>query len=237
LVKTTGERGVNLSGGQRQRLALARALYRSADVYLLDDPLSAVDAHVGRQIMDFIIEWLGEKTVIMPCHQLHFLHHADLIITLEDCTIAEQGTFAELMAAGGKFTELMTTQGASGDGEDSPKQPESSLGMTMTPRPENRGAQQQTDLDVLAALKGAGKGVSGGLIEDEERKTGKIKKEVYAFYLSQFSVGEIAPLIAFFALSQLSTFAMDVFLSRWAVGDTSLLLVDAPDPTMVYCGT
>ena len=54
---------------------------------------------------------------------------------------------------------------------------------------------------------------------------GKIKKEVYSFYLQQFSCGQMAPLIAFFALSQLSTFAMDVFLSRWAVGDTSLLLV------------
>ena len=169
-----GERGVNLSGGQRQRLALARALYRSADVYLLDDPLSAVDSHVGRQIMDFIIDWLKEKTVIMPCHQLHFLHHADLIVTLEDCTIAEQGTFADLMASDGKFSELMHTQGASSNADDASSDADPDLG--MTPRPAD--GSTQTDSDVLAALKGVGKGISGGLIEDEERKTGMLTRNL-----------------------------------------------------------
>ena len=73
-----------VAGGQRQRLGLARALYRNADIYLLDDPLSAVDAHVGRHIMDFLLGFLqgAGKTVVMACHQLHFLHHADCIVTL-----------------------------------------------------------------------------------------------------------------------------------------------------------
>ena len=66
-----GERGVNLSGGQRQRISLARALYRQADLYLLDDPLSAVDAHVGRRIFQQCIAGaLRGRTVIFVTHQL-----------------------------------------------------------------------------------------------------------------------------------------------------------------------
>ena len=57
--------------------------------------------------MDFIISWLKEKTVLMPRHQLHFLHHADYIVALEDSTIREQGTFSDLMSAGGDFARLM----------------------------------------------------------------------------------------------------------------------------------
>ncbi len=66
-----GERGVNLSGGQRQRISLARAVYRRADLYFLDDPLSAVDAHVGSHIVEFCIKkGLADKTVLFVTHQL-----------------------------------------------------------------------------------------------------------------------------------------------------------------------
>jgi ABC-type multidrug transport system fused ATPase/permease subunit len=66
-----GERGVNLSGGQRQRVSMARAVYRQADLYLLDDPLSAVDAHVGRHIFEKCIrDGLRGKTVLFVTHQL-----------------------------------------------------------------------------------------------------------------------------------------------------------------------
>ena len=206
-------------------------MYREADVYLFDDPLSAVDAHVGRHIMDFILSWLKSKTVVMPCHQLHFLHHADLIVSLEDAVIQEQGSFSELMSSGGPFAELMRAHGATGSprapGDDQQEHP-----LGLTPRSD---VNVQTDEEVLVALRGAGN--AGGLIEDEDRKTGKISKEVYGFYLAQFSWAQLGPLVAFFALSQLCVFSMDVFLSRWAVEDTSLLLVHADDPTLVYCST
>ncbi len=69
-----GEKGVNLSGGQRQRVALARACYAGADVVLLDDPLSAVDAHVGRHLLDSCIGGLLAKTTrVLVTHQLHAL--------------------------------------------------------------------------------------------------------------------------------------------------------------------
>ena len=69
-----GEKGVNLSGGQRQRVALARACYAQADVVLLDDPLSAVDAHVGRHLLDSCVcGLLASTTRVLVTHQLHAL--------------------------------------------------------------------------------------------------------------------------------------------------------------------
>ena len=79
-----GERGINLSGGQKQRVGLARAVYKSADIYLLDDPLSAVDAHTGQHIMnEVILGMLKGKTIVLPCHALSFLEKADWIVSLE----------------------------------------------------------------------------------------------------------------------------------------------------------
>lgn len=78
-----GERGVNLSGGQKARVCLARAVYADSDVYLLDDPLSALDAHVGRRVMgDVILGVLSDKTRILATHQLHVLPYADQIIVM-----------------------------------------------------------------------------------------------------------------------------------------------------------
>ena len=79
-----GERGLTLSGGQKARVALARALYTDADIYLLDDPLSAVDAKVGRALFNSLLkEVVGKKTVILATHQTHFLSECDSIVLME----------------------------------------------------------------------------------------------------------------------------------------------------------
>ncbi|KAL5996742.1 Multidrug resistance-associated protein 5 [Asimina triloba] len=76
-----GDRGINLSGGQKQRVQLARALYQDADIYLLDDPFSAVDAHTGSELFkEYILTALATKTVIFVTHQVEFLPAADLIL-------------------------------------------------------------------------------------------------------------------------------------------------------------
>ena len=80
---SVGERGVSLSGGQKARINLARALYVEADIYLLDDPLSAVDAHVGRHLFDSgINSFLNGKIRVLVTHQLHYLKDADRILIL-----------------------------------------------------------------------------------------------------------------------------------------------------------
>lgn len=80
-----GERGVSLSGGQKARINLARAIYKPADIYLLDDPLSAVDVHVGKRLFEeCIMGYLGGQTRILVTHQLQYLKKADLIIVLNN---------------------------------------------------------------------------------------------------------------------------------------------------------
>lgn len=91
-----GEKGINLSGGQRQRVAIARALYFDADIYLLDDPLSALDAHVGRAVFENAILGLRKagKTVLLVTHALHLLPQVDYIYSFQDGRIQRQGTLA-----------------------------------------------------------------------------------------------------------------------------------------------
>lgn len=85
-----GERGASLSGGQKARINLARAVYRDADIYLLDDPLSAVDVHVGKHLFDECITgYLKNKTVILVTHQVYHLKKADRIIVLNNVGILE----------------------------------------------------------------------------------------------------------------------------------------------------
>ncbi|KFB46271.1 hypothetical protein ZHAS_00014256 [Anopheles sinensis] len=92
-----GERGISLSGGQKARISLARALYRRADIYLLDDPLSAVDAHVANVIFEEgIRSFLAGKLCILVTHQLKFLNNVEHIVMMEDGKIAAQGCYAEL---------------------------------------------------------------------------------------------------------------------------------------------
>ena len=92
-----GQRGVSLSGGQRARICLARALYSDADIFLLDDPLSAVDVHVGNHLFKECIRGLlSEKICVLVTHQHQFLSSMDTIFVIEQGSITCQGTYNEL---------------------------------------------------------------------------------------------------------------------------------------------
>ncbi|GLJ44146.1 hypothetical protein SUGI_0920790 [Cryptomeria japonica] len=92
-----GERGINLSGGQKQRIQVARAYYQSADIYLLDDIFSALDAHTGTHLFKECIRGaLKDKTVVLVTHQVEFLREADLIIVMNEGCIISSGTYNEL---------------------------------------------------------------------------------------------------------------------------------------------
>lgn len=91
-----GEKGINLSGGQKQRISLARALYQDADTYILDDPLSAVDVHVGRHIFDhFITGAAAGRTRLLVTNQLQYTPYADRIFVMEEGRVVAQGTYDE----------------------------------------------------------------------------------------------------------------------------------------------
>ena len=105
-----GEKGINLSGGQKQRVSLARASYSDADIYLLDDPLSAVDSHVGKHIFENVIGAngiLSSKTRILVTHSLTYLPNTDKIIVMKNGKISEIGSYSELLSKKGDFAEFL----------------------------------------------------------------------------------------------------------------------------------
>ncbi|XP_060577708.1 ATP-binding cassette sub-family C member 5-like [Ruditapes philippinarum] len=103
-----GERGINLSGGQKQRISLARAVYSNKDIYLLDDPLSAVDIHIGRHIFsECIMKQLKGKTVLFVTHQLQYLSNCDQVIFMRDGAITDTGTHSEMMKADTEYANLI----------------------------------------------------------------------------------------------------------------------------------
>ncbi|XP_017268527.1 canalicular multispecific organic anion transporter 1 [Kryptolebias marmoratus] len=107
-----GEKGINLSGGQKQRVSLARAAYSQADIYLLDDPLSAVDSHVGKHIFDKVIGPNGvlkNKTRILVTHGISFLPYVDEVVVLVDGKVSEVGSYKSLRASKGAFSEFLDT--------------------------------------------------------------------------------------------------------------------------------
>ncbi|XP_052041364.1 ATP-binding cassette sub-family C member 2 [Apodemus sylvaticus] len=107
-----GEKGINLSGGQKQRVSLARATYQDADIYILDDPLSAVDAHVGKHIFNKVVGpngLLSGKTRIFVTHGIHFLPQVDEIVVLGKGTILEKGSYRDLLGKKGVFAKNWKT--------------------------------------------------------------------------------------------------------------------------------
>ena len=135
-----GEKGINLSGGQKQRVSLARAVYSNCDVYFLDDPLSAVDAHVGKHIFQHVIGpdgMLKNKTRVLVTHGISFLPQVDHIIVVKDGKINEQGSFKELLDIKGDFAafllEYMSEESADGSlDEETKRQLHQSLGTEIS---------------------------------------------------------------------------------------------------------
>ncbi|XP_023165481.2 multidrug resistance-associated protein 1 isoform X10 [Drosophila hydei] len=116
-----GEKGINLSGGQKQRISLARAVYSNADIYLLDDPLSAVDAHVGKHIFEEVIGpkgMLAKKTRILVTHGITFLPQADNIYVMKLGEISESGTYSELLRNRGAFADFLMQHLQEGEAEE-----------------------------------------------------------------------------------------------------------------------
>lgn len=120
-----GERGISLSGGQKARLALARAVYARADVYLLDDCLSAVDQHVGRHLIDNVFGsrgLLAGKTRVLATNSIPILVEADFVTLIRDGKVIEKGTYEQLIAMKGEVANLIKT--ANNEEEETPSSSE-----------------------------------------------------------------------------------------------------------------
>ncbi|KAF6731478.1 Canalicular multispecific organic anion transporter 1 [Oryzias melastigma] len=139
-----GEKGINVSGGQKQRVSLARAAYSQADIYLLDDPLSAVDARVGKHLFDKVIGpngLLKNKTRILVTHGVSFLPYVDEVVVLVDGKISEIGSYSSLRASKGAFSEFLDTYA-----KEQNDQSNSNKGVYILP---HHGCQDTEDFEII----------------------------------------------------------------------------------------
>ena len=189
-----GERGITISGGQKQRLNIARAIYFDADIVLLDDPLSAVDAHVGRHIFDnAILGLLRDKCRILATHQLWVLNRCDRIIWMEGGKIQAVDTFDNLMKDSEGFRQLMESTAVEEKKEET----------ALTQVPGDNGQAKK-------------KKKSKGLMQSEERAVASVPWSVYSSYVRASGSILNAPIVlALLILSQGANIVTSLWLSWW----------------------
>ncbi|RDX82620.1 ABC transporter C family member 9, partial [Mucuna pruriens] len=217
-----GERGINMSGGQKQRIQIARAVYQDADIYLFDDPFSAVDAHTGTHLFkECLMGILKEKTIIFVTHQVEFLPAADLILVMQNGRIAQAGKFEDLLKQNIGFEILV---GAHSKALESILVAENSSSRTtnlnsIAEEGESNFNKSKSNLQLVRTQHDTvqdnppeGKANDGKLVQEEERETGSIAKEVYWAYLTTVKGGLLVPLIL---LAQSSFQILQIASNYW----------------------
>jgi ATP-binding cassette subfamily C (CFTR/MRP) protein 1 len=199
-----GEKGVNLSGGQKARISLARAMYCDNDIFILDDPISALDAHVGKNIMhNCIIDYLKGKTRILVTHALQYTSFADKIYYMKNGEIKWEGQYKELIKQHfySEFAEKINSK--------------------INEEKDNinkiKEKQSKKDNSNINANKSLNKGIIQRITKDEGKEIGKINKEVFLSYFSyiggiRFGIILLFTLITWQGLRIIS----DLWLGYWS---------------------
>lgn len=216
-----GERGITLSGGQKARINLARAVYNFPDVILLDDVLSAVDAHVGKSIMqECICGLLAEKTRLLATHQLSMLEYADRIVFLDGSGRATIGTVEELRKTSTAFNSLMEFNDRGSEEEEEIVDDEIELyeGDDEAAEFATAASIARTESSKTDAGADSKKG-NGALMQAEDRATDGIAGEVYLDFVRHGSGGTgwfiIVVLFTVIILANFCQIFTNVWLSYW----------------------
>jgi ATP-binding cassette, subfamily C (CFTR/MRP), member 4 len=208
-----GEKGVSLSGGQKARVNLARAIYRRADIYLLDDPLSAVDANVGKHIFDKCIkEFLADKVCILVTHQLQYLKHVPHIVLMQAGHIEAQGTYKELISTKAYMIQSLAASTESAEGEGDAKVKE-------TTAANNAGETEEKSFEKQEE-------------EQEHQSTGTVNWGVYRTYFKAVnSYFYTAVIFLLFVLAQVAVSSVDYFVAQWVNWEESVAVVRSDNLT------
>ncbi|CAH1105144.1 unnamed protein product, partial [Psylliodes chrysocephalus] len=187
-----GERGVSLSGGQRARINLARAVYKEADIYLLDDPLSAVDTHVGKQLFEkCITSYLNKKCVILVTHQLQYLKKIKKIFLMKDGRIEISGSYEDIRNSNNEYSKLL----ANIEEEEEEVRRKSRIAVVKA---------EEEEVDDIQVL------------QREDKGTGNISGRVYLSYArAAGNLIKVFLLIFAFVLSQVLDSVSEYFVTFW----------------------
>ncbi|KAJ3150494.1 hypothetical protein HDU86_006371 [Geranomyces michiganensis] len=204
-----GEKGVNLSGGQKARVALARAVYSTADVVLLDDPLQALDARTGRCIFDDLIcgPLLEKKLVIMATHHLHLLPRVDRIVVMDAGRIVQQGTFAELKEEEGGALAAMVRDYKFDSEVDKQKDEQEEIPLTVTGDANSDNLSNSEPTPAMAAQTA---------IEEDRQKGVITASTISSYFRNAGGAVFVATVIVGTILLSISMFLSQTFLSWWA---------------------
>ncbi|XP_042683797.1 multidrug resistance-associated protein 1 isoform X1 [Centrocercus urophasianus] len=224
-----GEKGINISGGQKQRISLARAVYQRSSIYLLDDPLSAVDAHVGQHIFEHVLGpngLLKDKTRVLVTHMISILHQVDNIVVLVDGMIAEIGSYQELSQRNGAFAEFLQSHSTAEEKACSGFPATGDMGDTITSRNNLSEDKLFSDNSVKPPAIGrktipvsqdctTAEVTEGRLTRGEKTQQGRVKASVYAAYLRTIGLPLCASIILLFTCQQGLSFFRGYWLSMW----------------------
>ncbi|KAJ6414447.1 hypothetical protein OIU84_003445 [Salix udensis] len=206
-----GERGINLSGGQKQRIQIARALYQDAQIYLFDDPFSAVDAHTGSHLFkEVLLGVLSSKTVIYVTHQVEFLSAADLILVMKDGRIAQAGKYDDILHSGSDFMVLVGAHKAALSVLDSRQagpvsENEEKHSTDVTAHNEENKDSRTGKADEVAQPQAQ-------LVQEEEREKGSVGFPIYWKYITTAYGGALVP---FILLAQLLFQILQIGSTYW----------------------
>ncbi|XP_072030098.1 ATP-binding cassette sub-family C member 9-like [Amphiura filiformis] len=207
-----GEKGINLSGGQKQRVSVARAMYSSKDIVLLDDPLSALDVNVGKHLfMKGIIGRLrkSRRTIVLVTHQLQYLQQADKIILMNDGHIVLQGTFEDIVQDNPNVFEKWR--------QDMQNETDSDMSTSFSEAEADLDSQQRTRLrrrrHDIASTHDKEK---GALVEDEELPRGAVDLGVYIYYARNMGIVWAFAFLFLCMIFMSFNISRDIWLSKWS---------------------
>ena len=223
-----GERGINLSGGQSARISLARACYADADIVVLDDVLSAVDAHVARHIVDKCLLGLlrrsGDKVVLLATHQSLCFRDADAIIVLENGKIAYNGKFDAPSLEGvlGSSVALDDAEqvDSSGGGEEgvaAGSTLRSGAEAASEAKTEGTGANAKAGSDSSSSSSNSSSSGGGKLVDAEQKTTGAVGLGTYTAYMRMVGVLMCTFVLLFAIGLNGQQIIVNWWLSRWSV--------------------
>ncbi|XP_072028464.1 ATP-binding cassette sub-family C member 9-like [Amphiura filiformis] len=226
-----GEKGINLSGGQKQRISVARAVYSSKDIVILDDPLSSLDAHVGAHLFENAIMRLlvqRNTTVILVTHQIRFVPHADQILVLKNGLITFQGRLQDMEKHNPDIFSYVRQTDRS-DSESSTHEDALSTDTESERRLLENQARlikhgqlsKSTDL----SLTFADTNDEARLLDEEEIERGTVSYKVYWYYFSSFGWTNLVIFTLFFICYPAFVIGANFWLVSWADAGLSNLQI------------